>query len=593
MAALLAGLILTFGLFEFGLRLAGSLARGRTASSGHGWTVLCLGDSFTYTGGGDSWPDQLARRFAAAGARVRVLNRGVPGTNSNQLADRIGAELDRWKPDAAIVQIGADNFWSLLPIRDEPLLRRLDRSLLSLRSWKLLKLLWVGIAHGSLRGDYRAARAPRDREEALETVRFALYRQVEHPDDWYRVQLGDPPEAPRVEAAAVALAEILSSEPRDIGARVLLGRWQLSRGDARAAARTFRPPADSPCHWELISGLAQALDRLEGEAAAKAALGGPRGPGDASGLALAGGGPCRTERRLAQADWRLWRGEPSAAAPIARALVRESPGREQAWGMLGRTLYELEDFDGAVQAFREQARLLGPDLPANNDGLAHALMRQWEARRAKDPSAPPPKGKAVDAAYAWIVKKDYASCVAATEERLRAEPLDASLFYTYAVCLDRAGRLDEAARLPERTPAVRENLMYRYFAAQRARSQALRRPRSELEAEQFRADMERIARAARSRGVMLVLASYPEEEYEPVRRAAQAWNLPYADFVRLFPTRFKSREDFLAPDRCHCNARGFALMAEEFHRLLSGLPGFPGPRAAGLDRAAANAHAQR
>ena len=111
-AAFLAGAALTCVLLEVGLRAAGWFVRkGDLAPGASGaWTVLCLGDSNTYTGGGYSYPDQLARRLAAGGVAARIINRGVHGLNSTQLADSIEGELDRWKPDAVIVLIGADNF---------------------------------------------------------------------------------------------------------------------------------------------------------------------------------------------------------------------------------------------------------------------------------------------------------------------------------------------------------------------------------------------------------------------------------------------------------------------------------------------------
>ncbi|MBI5881579.1 MAG: hypothetical protein HZB91_00510, partial [Elusimicrobia bacterium] len=438
-AAVLAGAILTLCLLELGLRLAGFVAARRPPVPESGWTVLCLGDSFTYTAGGDSYPDQLAHRLTAGGVQARVINRGVNGMNSNQLADRIDGELDRWRPDVAIVLVGADNFWSSLPIREEPRLRRLDRTLLTTRTWKLFKLLWIGIAEGTLRTRYRAERAPRDRREALETVRLALDRLLEHPDDWYRAQLGDPPEAPRVEAAVEALAARVAAEPEDSESRVVLGNWRLEAGDARGAEQTFRGGLATPFCRPLpaiYAGLAKALERTRGEAAARLAL------EDAS-----RGGRCRVERRMAEAEWRLWRGEPAAAAAILRAVAREKPGDADIWRMLGETLYAVRDYDGSIAAFREHSRRLAPGQAPGNEFLAHALLRKWEVLRAKNPGAPPPQANAVDIAYTWAAAGEWGRCAEAVESRLRAEPLASSLFYTYATCLHRAGRYDEIARL--------------------------------------------------------------------------------------------------------------------------------------------------
>lgn len=565
-AAFLAGAALSFVLLECGLRAAGWFVRkGERAPGARGaWTVLCLGDSNTYTGGGFSYPDQLSRRLAAGGAAVRVVNRGVPGLNSTQLADAIDGELDRWRPDAVIVLIGADNFWNNLPIRAEPLTHRLDRLLLSLRSWKLVKLLWVGIAEGSLRGRYRSGLAPRDREEALETVRRALDRILEHPDDWYRVQLDEAPVAPRVEAAVRFLGERLAAAPEDAEAREARGRWLLAQGDARGAEETFRGgTAPGTCDARFFAGLAQALDRLEGEKAAAASL-------------AAGDGACRSERRLAEAEWRLWRGDAAAAARIARAELREKRVEPDAWRLLGWALYEMKDYDAAIAAFGELSKFTPERGNLDSDGLTHAWIRKWENQRAASPRTPPPPGALGELDYAWLMAGQYDRCAESSAAALRAAPLDVSRFHLYALCLRKAGRFDEAERLAAEVPALKENLMYRYYAAQRLRRERLGRPLEQLQEEQFARDMERVVRSARRRSVSLVLSSYPEEEYGPVRRAAEAGGLPYADMLPLFRARFKHRDEFLAPDRCHPNAKGFAVMAAEYERLLRALPGFPG-----------------
>lgn len=564
-AAVLAGALLTLGLLEGGLRLAGNLVRRDALASGPrgAWTVLCLGDSHTYTGGGYSYPDQLARRLAAGGVAARILNRGAHGLNSTQLADSIEGELDRWKPDAVIVLIGADNFWNNIPVRSEPLAYRADRLLLSLRSWKLLKLLWVGISEGTLRGRYRAGRG---RDEALETVRGALDRLLEHPDDWYRGQLGDAPLAPRVAAAARALGERVADAPEDVEARLVYGRWLLAQEDARGAAETFRGgTALGRCDAQLYAGLAQALDRLEGAPAAAAALGG-------------GGEKCRLERRLAEAEWRLWRGDAPAAARIARAVIVETREAPDARRLLGWALYEMKDYDAAIAAFAELSKSMPERGNLDSDGLTHSWLRQWENRRAVHPRVTPPRGALSELSYAWLMAGRYDLCAESAEAVLRKNPLDVSRFHLYAFCLKKAGRFEEAQRLVEEVPALKENLMYRYYAALRVRREELRRPLEELQDEQFSRDMERVVRAARLRGIPLILSSYAEEEYAPVRRAAEQGGLPYADMLPLFRARFKHRDEFLAPDRCHPNAEGFAVMAEEYERLLHALPGFPGGR---------------
>ena len=162
----------------------------------------------------------------------------------------------------------------------------------------------------------------------------------------------------------------------------------------------------------------------------------------------------------------------------------------------------------------------------------HASARKWEARRVGRPEAPPPPEARAEIDYAFLAAGQYGRCADAAAELLRAEPLDVSRFHLYAFCLKKAGRFEEAERLAEEVPALRGTRMYRYYAAQRVRREKLRRPLEELQDEQFSRDMTRVALAASRKGIPLVLSSYPEEEYAPVRRTAEKGGLPYADMLR-------------------------------------------------------------
>lgn len=73
--------------------------------------VLCVGDSFTYGIGapaGESYPAHLGRLLAAApvAGRDRVVNAGVPGSNSSETADGIGELIERHRPAVVAVMTG-------------------------------------------------------------------------------------------------------------------------------------------------------------------------------------------------------------------------------------------------------------------------------------------------------------------------------------------------------------------------------------------------------------------------------------------------------------------------------------------------------
>lgn len=73
--------------------------------------VLCLGDSHTW-GLGVGYPAALAPALTAWAPRARVVNLGVPGTNTAQLRTRIAVEMERFHPRLVIVWSGINNNWN-------------------------------------------------------------------------------------------------------------------------------------------------------------------------------------------------------------------------------------------------------------------------------------------------------------------------------------------------------------------------------------------------------------------------------------------------------------------------------------------------
>ena len=147
-AAFLAGAVLLATGLELALRISGGFYAARLPgpAAETAYTVLCVGDSFTFGAGapeGSSYPVQLEavlkERFP--GRPVRVVNFGEVAQNTAQLLERLPQALDETRPDAVVLLSGMANFWNYWGYRDGtggPRRRLLDR----LRVARLARLLW-------------------------------------------------------------------------------------------------------------------------------------------------------------------------------------------------------------------------------------------------------------------------------------------------------------------------------------------------------------------------------------------------------------------------------------------------------------------
>jgi len=91
--------------------------RADELAEAEGRRILCVGDSHTYGTSvprAESYPAQLEaylNRVDPEG-RYRVVNRGLPGMNSAQLAGLLPRWLGQSDPEFVVVWIGANNWWN-------------------------------------------------------------------------------------------------------------------------------------------------------------------------------------------------------------------------------------------------------------------------------------------------------------------------------------------------------------------------------------------------------------------------------------------------------------------------------------------------
>lgn len=113
------GLLITGVVLEFLLQIA-SLSAGPRAISRLEWSgrivLLCVGDSCTYglhCLPDEAYPTQLQKCLERRKpGRYRVLNRGLPGMNTTQIAASLELWIARYLPHVVVFCAGANNYWN-------------------------------------------------------------------------------------------------------------------------------------------------------------------------------------------------------------------------------------------------------------------------------------------------------------------------------------------------------------------------------------------------------------------------------------------------------------------------------------------------
>ena len=144
------------------------------------WTILCLGDSFTFGIGAppqESFPSQLERLLSTRWPtrRIRVVNAGVPSYNSSQVLHHLSQQFDRMHPDLLLVLVGRNDGVSFREARVEVLeaigasrSARLfiwfDQWLSHIRLYRLAKLLRMAPRQPAVQPIRRDAHPPATKE---------------------------------------------------------------------------------------------------------------------------------------------------------------------------------------------------------------------------------------------------------------------------------------------------------------------------------------------------------------------------------------------------------------------------------------------
>jgi len=149
------GIFLCGVLLEIGLRIGGFILLSRqeygnrTPIKQKGtYRIMCLGESTTFLGGGNSYPRQLEKILNQrnSGIKFKVINKGVPGTNSTSIVTKLEDNINKYNPDIIIVMMGINDRADTVAYEDI----HSNKTVLFLKSfriYKLAKLLRLHIIH--------------------------------------------------------------------------------------------------------------------------------------------------------------------------------------------------------------------------------------------------------------------------------------------------------------------------------------------------------------------------------------------------------------------------------------------------------------
>ena len=104
--------------------------------------VMCIGESTTALGGENSYPSQLEKILNQDGTdkKFRVINKGVPMTNTAVIARKIDGWLKAYQPDAVVAMMGINDHNKLVPL-DRSAYEG-NRFLSFFQTYKFFRWLW-------------------------------------------------------------------------------------------------------------------------------------------------------------------------------------------------------------------------------------------------------------------------------------------------------------------------------------------------------------------------------------------------------------------------------------------------------------------
>ena len=235
------GLFLTMLVLEGSLRLGGCIILGRQAHRNAlamrqkgVYRIMCIGESTTQ----GQYPAFLEQALNGRdlGTRFSVIDRGLGGTSTSELLERLETDLDSYHPDMVVAMMGINERGPYMPYGPETRSRTV-RLIRTLKIYKLARISWMHIVGAGnrvkpARHDAAAAGKPASKTKTQSAFAQDKTNQaVNSEGDVTFMELGRVyREQGRFADAEEALKKSLAINPRNDRAYVYLGLTYLSQG---------------------------------------------------------------------------------------------------------------------------------------------------------------------------------------------------------------------------------------------------------------------------------------------------------------------------------------------------------------------------
>ncbi len=141
------------------------------------FVIMCLGESTTQSGGATSYPRQLEWLLNQqdTGIAFAVINKGISGANTANIAAALSENLERYRPDMVITMMGINDGPNTAVYEDTANVK--SRLFLEqFRVYKLARLLKERIAHALNLRMTNARAVPENREQEVEAPKNPAVR---------------------------------------------------------------------------------------------------------------------------------------------------------------------------------------------------------------------------------------------------------------------------------------------------------------------------------------------------------------------------------------------------------------------------------
>ncbi|MFH1619537.1 MAG: tetratricopeptide repeat protein [bacterium] len=490
--------------------------------------ILCEGDSATFGVGGIAYPLQLERILNSRPAmdiRFRVINHGIPGSNTTQIYERLAYDIAKIRPDTVIIIAGELSPLSHMErnLSGLPWRAKINRFLLNSKVYKFGKLLFIGFRHASFH-EFQESLGNKQPEKTADRILNLQAETERQPDPSTEKFLLKPG---RFESI---YTETGISENAD-NAGSLFRRGKLDKA-VDGVISTLE--------------LAYALDKRYGMVVYRF----KKQPVIGEILATAESLRPDSENVLfALGEYNFRGGLFKEAIKYFERAVQKHPRSARSHAGLAMCLIERHDADGAYKLVKKALSIRPDDFKVRMAAARHHFNRTDYPRAAEE-----------------LLK------VAEDKKHILQNVIPR--VYWHAHEREKALEFALKVRENERWPVVWKIIEISYWKEKdrnekvlKAMPDGMRRYSKDYQFAHglpidIEKDIQKIYALTRDYEATLILASYPVWRFPEVEKAARKYGIRYVNFKKLLERKFSSKDRFTATDGFHCNTMGYKHMAE-------------------------------